>query len=174
MQQIQSLVRNYGVLVFLGVVWGSSFILMKKGALGFESTQMAAMRMTIAGICVWPFFFFVQKPKVLRDWLWLGLAGTVGNLIPAFLFAISIKYMASSLQGVFNSLTPMFTLLMGVIFFGVGFTFSKLTGVILGLAGSLLLIISKSIDAQMNYTIPSALMLILAALLYGTNANIIK
>ena len=47
-------------LLFLGIIWGGSFILMKRGmhALDgtdlFSSTQVAALRMGIAGIVLLP------------------------------------------------------------------------------------------------------------------------
>lgn len=168
--------RNYGILVFLGLIWGSSFILMKKGLEGFDPRQVAAMRLAIAGIFAWPLFFFVQRPKQLKDWFWLGLCGTLGNFFPAFMFTFAQEgnKMSSALAGAFNSLTPMFVLLLGLMVFGNKFESRKMLGVVIGLVGTLLLIFSRNIDSKIHYTTQSALLVITATLFYGLNANLIK
>jgi drug/metabolite transporter (DMT)-like permease len=163
-------------LLFLGFVWGSAFILMKKGLESFQPIQVASLRLVFAGsISV---FFFVKLYKGIskKDWLFLALSGTIGNLIPAFLFASAGSEMPSSLSGALNALTPFFALLFGVILFSQIFKVRQTLGIAIGLIGALALIFSKSkgsISFETDYIYP-CLKVVLAAILYGLNVNIIK
>ncbi len=164
------------VLLFLGFVWGSSFILMKKGLLVFNPTQVASLRLVFAGSVAVFFFFRVYKTLKPKDWLFLSLSGLLGNFIPAYLFASAGSQMPSSLSGALNAMTPFFALLAGVFLFSQKFKISQGIGIAVGLLGSLVLIFSKTstgFSFQYEYIEPCS-KVIFAALLYGINVNIIK
>lgn len=168
--------RTILVLLFLGFVWGSAFILMKKGLESFTAMQLASLRLVFAGSVA--VFFFIREYKALKktDWMFLALSGTLGNLIPAYLFASAGTEIPSSLSGALNAMTPFFTLIFGVLIFSQLFKIRQVFGITIGLAGALILILSKSkggIAFQTSYFIPCS-KVILAALLYGINVNIIK
>ncbi len=164
------------VLLFLGFVWGSAFILMKKGLVSFSALQVASLRLVFAGsIAV---FFFMREYRALktRDWMYLGISGTIGNLIPAYLFASAGTEIPSSLSGAFNAMTPFFTLIFGVLAFSQLFKVRQVVGITIGLAGALILILSKNkgaIQFETSYIWGCAKVMV-AALLYGINVNIIK
>jgi len=163
-------------LLFLGFVWGSAFMLMKKGLVSFEPMQLASLRLVFAGSVA--AFFFVKSYKQLssKDWLYLSISGTIGNFIPAYLFASAGADIPSSLSGALNAMTPFFALIFGVILFSQLFKVKQFLGILIGLLGALILILSKSsagISFQTSYILPCS-KVILAALLYGINVNIIK
>jgi drug/metabolite transporter (DMT)-like permease len=163
-------------LLFLGFVWGSAFMLMKKGLVSFEPMQLASLRLVFAGSVA--AFFFVKSYKKLssKDWLYLSISGTIGNFIPAYLFASAGADIPSSLSGALNAMTPFFALIFGVILFSQLFKVKQFLGILIGLLGALILILSKSsagISFQTSYILPCS-KVILAALLYGINVNIIK
>jgi drug/metabolite transporter (DMT)-like permease len=163
-------------LLFLGFVWGSAFILMKKGLESFQPIQVASLRLVFAGSVSVFFFVKVYKDISKKDWLFLALSGTIGNFIPAFLFASAGSEMPSSLSGALNALTPFFALLFGVILFSQIFKVRQTLGIAIGLIGALALIFSKSkgsISFETDYIYP-CLKVVLAAILYGLNVNIIK
>ncbi len=164
------------VLLFLGFVWGSAFILMKRGLVSFDPMQLASLRLVFAGSVA--VFFFVQHFNVpaKKDWLFLALSGTIGNFIPAYLFASAGSQMPSSLSGALNALTPIFALIAGVILFAQLFSIKQFIGIMVGLLGALMLILSKSktgFSFEMAYIEP-CLKVLVAAVLYGINVNIIK
>jgi drug/metabolite transporter (DMT)-like permease len=164
------------ILLFLGFVWGSSFILMKKGLIAFSPIQVASLRLVFAGSVA--VYFFIREFKKLQktDWLFLSLSGLLGNFIPAFLFASAGAEIPSSLSGALNAMTPFFALLTGVAVFSIPFKINQGIGILIGLSGSLLLIFSKSktgFTFQTDFIIP-CLKVVLAAFLYGINVNIIK
>lgn len=165
------------ILLFLGFVWGSAFILMKRGLESFSSIQVASLRLVFAG-CI-AVFFFAREFRSLKqnDWLFLALSGTLGNLLPAYLFASAGSEIPSSLSGALNATTPFFTLIFGVLIFSQIFNIRQVIGITVGLAGALVLIFSRakgnSIGFDTTYIFPCA-KVILAALLYGINVNILK
>lgn len=165
------------VLLFvLALVWGSSFILIKRSLAVFPPEQVAAGRIFFALLFFTP-FLGVQARQVStrqavgKQWLALLAAGLTGYLIPAFLFAEAGAHLNSSLAGALNALSPLFTLLIGVLFFGRVLRVWQVAGILLGLTGSILLIFYSATGsfAVNGY----ALLIVLATVCYGTNINII-
>ncbi len=165
------------LLAVLSLVWGSSFILMKRGLYqhgepALSSVQLASARLFIA--------WLVLSPLLFRYWRlifahWKPLLGTalLGNGIPAYLFAIAQSRIDSSLAGMLNSLAPLFTLLVGVLMFRAHVRAINVVGVLLGLIGAVGTIIYRHSDDLPPWSIYAALP-ILGALCYGFSGNIIK
>ena len=105
------------ILIALSLVWGSSFILMKQGLKAFSSDEVAGLRITIASAFMLPFLVAHYKLDVKMNLKGLLLMGVFGNLIPAFLFTKAETQISSSLTGMLNALTPMFTIVIGMISF---------------------------------------------------------
>ena len=109
---------SWTLFVLLALIWGSSFILIKKGADHLTGIQIGALRIFSAGIVFLPFGMFHIKKLPKEKIPLVLLTGLLGNLFPAFLFAIAIeKKIESSLAGILNSLTPLFVIVIGVFFF---------------------------------------------------------
>lgn len=143
---------------------------MKEGLKFFSSYQVAAMRIAFAGIILLPFVNWKNLKINKGDFKYFVISGILGSALPAFLFTAAQTRIPSSLAGALNGLTPLFALLAGVIFLGVKFNKVKLYGVLFGLGGAFFLVYNKNMDYDIGYT----LLVILAALLYGINVNIIK
>jgi drug/metabolite transporter (DMT)-like permease len=160
----------YISLGILALIWGSSFILMKEGLKIFSSYQVAAMRISFAGLALLPFVNWKKVHLKKGDLKYFAISGFTGSAIPAFLFTAAQTKISSSLAGALNGLTPLFALLVGVIFLKVEFNKKKFLGVLFGLVGALFLVYRQ----DMNYDIGYTLLVVLATLLYGINVNIIK
>jgi drug/metabolite transporter (DMT)-like permease len=161
------------ILVILAITWGSSFILIKRGLEVFSSGEVGALRIVITWLFLMP--FALKRIKVLNKRL-IGLflfVGLVGSLAPAFLFAAAQKGIDSSLAGILNSLTPLFTLLVGIIFFRTRPKWFNIAGVIIGLAGAMGLV-SVSGSGNFTFNMGFAVLVIIAAFLYAVNVNTVK
>ena len=164
---------NWVVLLGLVMVWGSSFILMKRGLEHFPHYQLALIRISIACIFLIPFAIRLIKKLKRKKIGYIALSGLIGNGIPAFLFAKAQTHIDSSLAGVLNSLTPLFVLIVGILFFKIKTKWYNIIGVFIGLAGTIgLMSISgnKSLDFNFTYGI----YVIIATLMYAININLIK
>ncbi len=160
-------------LLFLSLVWGSSFILMKKALIGLTALEMGALRIFISAI-----FLFVTGHKSLKkitseEWKWIVVTAFLGTFFPVFLFAFAETQIDSAVVSILNSTTPLLTLLFGIVFFGTTLILNQILGVILGLLGTLALItLGAAINPDQNYFY-SGLVLI-ASIGYAINVNIIK
>ena len=163
-------VNPYVFLGILAIIWGSSFILMKEGLKHFSSYQVAAMRISFAGIALLPFVKWRKVVIKAGDLKYFIISGILGSAIPAFLFTAAQTKISSSLAGAINGLTPLFALLVAVVFVGVKFNKLKVYGVIVGLLGAFFLIVGQKLNFDIKYTS----LAVLAAVCYGINVNIIK
>src|SRR4026207_623810 len=132
------------IFIMLCFIWGSSFILMKYSQDGLTAAQIAALRIFSAGIVLLPFgiYYMIRFPK--NKIIYTILAGIVGNLVPAFLFAKAIsKNIDSALAGILNSLTPICVAVIAILFFKDVIKPKKMLGVIIGFIGLCILTISQ-------------------------------
>ena len=160
----------YITLGLLAIILGSSFILMKEGLKFYSSYQIAAMRISFSGLALIPFVNWKKLDIKRSDYKYFIISGFLGSAIPAFLFPLAQTRISSSLAGAINGLTPLFALIVGVIFLGVKFSRLKAFGVIFGLVGAVFLIIGQDIQFEFSHV----MMAIVATLCYGINVNIIK
>jgi drug/metabolite transporter (DMT)-like permease len=160
-------------LVTLAFIWGSSFILIKKGLVGLTPMQLGSLRIIFAAIFLLLIGFksLAKIPHV--KWKYIAMTATLGTFIPAFLFAVAHTQIDSTVSSILNSLTPLNTLIFGVFAFGLTFRRPQVFGVIIGLIGTFLLIINGAMHhPEQNYYY--AILIIIASVCYAINVNIIK
>jgi drug/metabolite transporter (DMT)-like permease len=160
-------------LITLAFVWGSSFILIKRGLVGLTPMQLGALRIIFAAIFLLLIGFRSLSKIPLHQWKYIVLTATLGTFIPAFLFSIAQTQIDSSVSAILNSLTPLNTMILGGLAFGLNFKRAQVFGVIIGLMGTFLLIINGAIHhPEQNYYY--AILVIIASICYATNVNLIK
>jgi drug/metabolite transporter (DMT)-like permease len=164
---------QWTLLVILSLIWGSSFILIKKGLIGLSPYQLGALRIIFTAIFLLLIGFKSLTEIKLHQWKYIALTSLFGTFIPAFLFAIAETKVSSSVCSILNSLTPLNTLLIGFVAFGLSFKRSQFIGVVIGLAGTAILIFNgKQESSSDNYYY--AILVIIASVCYAINVNLIK
>jgi len=164
---------SWFILLALVMVWGSSFILMKRGLEVFSSTEVGALRISMTFVFLLPLFIKNFRKVEKRHWKLIALSGLLGNGIPALLFAKAQTEIDSSLAGILNSLTPLFALIVGVAFFKQKTKWFNVLGVFVGLIGAIGLL-ALSGKANFNSNFSYGIYIIIATVLYAINMNIIK
>jgi len=160
-------------LAVLSVVWGSSFILIKKSLIGLTPLQLGALRTLFAAAFLFLIGIRTIKTIKKRDWKWVVVSGFLGTFIPAFLFAYAETEIDSGIASILNSTTPLVTLILGAVIFSLGFHRNQLIGVIIGLIGCLFLILEgTSVNPHQNYWY--AFLVLCASVCYALNVNILK
>jgi len=160
-------------LVVLSLVWGSSFILIKKSLIGLTPMQLGALRTLFAAVFLFLIGFRSMKTIKKEEWKWIIISGFLGTFIPAFLFAFAETEIDSGIASVLNSTTPLVTLILGVLIFSIRFSKNQLIGIVVGLIGCLALILEgASIHPNQNYWYAS--LVLCASVCYAMNVNIIK
>ena len=160
-------------LVTLALIWGSSFILIKKGLVGLTPMQLGSLRIIFASLFLLLIGFksLAKIPHV--KWKYIALTATLGTFIPSFLFAVAQTQIDSTVSSILNSLTPLNTLIFGVFAFGLTFKRAQVFGVIIGLIGTFLLIINGAMHhPEQNYYY--AILILIASVCYAINVNLIK
>ena len=164
---------KWGYLLLLSLIWGSSFILIKKGLVGLTAFQLGSLRIIFAALflLVIGFRSLIKIPH--HQWRYIALTSLFGTFIPAYLFAIAQTQIDSSISSILNSLTPLNTLLIGVLFFRLDFRRNQIFGVLIGLVGSALLIWNGAVHHP-NQNYYYAFLVLIASICYATNVNLIK
>lgn len=162
------------ILIALSLVWGSSFILMKQGLKAFSSDEVAGLRITIASAFMLPFLVSHYKLDVKKNLKGLLLMGVFGNLIPAFLFTKAETQISSSLTGMLNALTPMFTIVIGMISFNHKISKNQIIGVLVGLIGAIALVTLGDDKNDQTKNVMYSLLVAAATLCYAISVNGIK
>lgn len=160
-------------LIILSLIWGSSFILIKKGLIGLTPVQLGAIRIIFTAFFLFIVGFNRIKSIKLREWKWVILTGLLGTFFPAFLFAFAETEIDSSVASILNSLVPLNTIILGFFVFKITSTKRQVLGVFIGLLGTLFLILNgASINPNQNHLY--VLFVIIATFMYAASVNILK
>ena len=160
-------------LLILSIIWGSSFILIKKSLLGLTAYQLGALRTIISGIILLAFGYNKLKTIPKSKWKWLLISGLLGSFIPSFFFAIAETEIDSAVASILNSLVPLNTILLGFAVFKIASSKRQVLGVIVGFIGTAVLILKGSeLNPNQNYLYAG--FVIASTLMYAANVNIIK
>ena len=161
------------LLIVLSLIWGFSFIFMKYGLKTFTWDEVAAIRISFSFIATLPLIFIHFKKIKKSEIKYYCMVGFFGSGLPAFCFTFSQTHIESGIAGVLNSLTPVFTFILGVLFFAIRFEKNKLYGLIVALTGAIILVVfdrSASGESNLVYALP----LFVATMSYATSANLVK
>ncbi|MFO7526706.1 MAG: DMT family transporter, partial [Ignavibacteriaceae bacterium] len=164
---------SWFLLIVLAIIWGSSFILIKKGLDSFSAAQVGTIRISFAFLVMLPFALKSIGNVFKIYWKKILILGMFSNLFPAILFATAETGLSSSLAGILNALTPIMTLIAGILFFSTKVKMLQLLGLLIGFIGSFALSFIDSVGeiGEFNHF---ALYVILATMMYGFSGNFIK
>lgn len=165
--------KKWLILIVLSIIWGSSFILIKKGLVGLTPLQLGALRIVFSAIFIFTFGFHTLRSIPKNKWKWLIISGFLGTFFPVFLFAFAETEIDSSIASILNSLVPLNTVLLGFAIFKIASTRRQIIGVIVGFFGTALLIGSGAqLNPGQNYLYAG--LVLISDVMYGLNVNIIK
>ena len=164
-------IENWVILLILSIIWGSSFILMKKSLINFSYLEVAFFRLVIAFFVLSPFLISSLKNMKTIYIIPILIVSIIGTLIPAMLFAFAQIYLDSANTGMLNALTPIFTFIIGLSFFKKKWNYNAILGIIIGLIGSYILLMPSN---QNIINTKYSLIVILATICYAISINTIR
>lgn len=164
--------EKWVLLIVLSIIWGSSFILIKKSLEHFNPYQVGALRVLIAGILLLPMAISNIKKFPKRHLKWLILAAITGNFIPMFLFPIAETMVSSSIAGIINSMMPIFIIIVGMLFWKFSTTKRQLIGVAISFTGACILAFSGGASGELKLV--PILLLLAATLGYAISMTTVK
>jgi drug/metabolite transporter (DMT)-like permease len=169
------MVRLYGALFTLSLIWGTSFLFIKLlveplGAWG-----------VVFGRCLFGTVILLLIVAFRKDWkgfkgLPLGiiiLVSLLNNAIPWYLIALSETKITSSYASLINATTPIWTLIIGFIIFQNKLRLFQWLGIALGFFG---IIILSGVDVTniMDQSLVGLITMIGATLCYGFSTHLTK
>jgi drug/metabolite transporter (DMT)-like permease len=164
--------EKWVLLILLTIIWGSSFILIKKSLEHYGPFQVGALRVLIAGILLAPVAMLNIRKFPRKRLKWLIVAAVAGNFIPMFLFPLAETEVSSSIAGIVNSMMPIFVILIGALFWKFKTTGRQMIGVAISFSGACLLMLSGAEGDSLK--IVPILWLLLATLLYAVSVTTVK
>ena len=160
-------------LTVLSIVWGSSYILIKWGLVALTPLQLGSLRLLITTIALLLVGYPSLRGLTRYHWKWLAITGYVGTFLPAFLFAFAQQHIESAVAAILSALTPLLTLIFGVLFFKIKVLRKQYLGVAIGLMGSMGLVwggLSTSEILNPEYL----LLIVMATCCYAINIHFLK
>jgi drug/metabolite transporter (DMT)-like permease len=164
---------NWFLFIILSIIWGSSFILIKEGLVHLTAFQVASLRIISSGMVLLPVAYRAFREIPRNKMGIVFLSGVMGSLLPAYLFCIAEQGVDSALAGTLNSLTPIFVIIVGALFFGNRTTWIKIAGILIAFSGSILLFFNQPRFSENNNMV-YVLYIVAATLLYGINVNMVQ
>ena len=165
--------KKWIFLFLLAFIWGSSFILIKKGLIGFTPLQLGSLRIIITALLLFLVGFKSLKNLPKNTLKWIFISGFLGTFFPAFLFAYAETEIDSAIASILNSIVPINTIVFGFLAFKMHSSKRQILGVLTGFIGTFLLISNgASINPNQNYWY--AFLVIIATVMYAFSINIIK
>jgi drug/metabolite transporter (DMT)-like permease len=168
-------IQSFIILIVLSLIWGTSFILIKKGLIGYPPNQVGALRIVLAALVFIPYAIKNFRKLDFHLYKYILAFALLELGIPPFLYSYAQTVVNSSTAGILNSLVPLFTLLIGFIVYKVPTNKFKVLGVMIGLLGAILLVFFKTGDfTTVDFANSWGLLIVLATLMYGLGSNILK
>ncbi|MCD8433827.1 DMT family transporter [Tenacibaculum dicentrarchi] len=160
-------------LIVLALVWGSSFILMKKALIRVTPIQLGALRILITAIFLLLIGFKSLKKIQKKHQIYILYTAFLGTFFPVFMYAFAVKGIDSAITAILSSLTPFNTFILGALIFGFAFNKKQFIGILVGLIGTLILIL-KGAELNPNQNYWYAILVVFSSIGYAFNVNIIK
>lgn len=165
--------KKWLYLIVLSLIWGTSFILIKKGLVGLSQIQLGSLRTVLTAMILFSFGLPTLKQIKKHQWKWIAISALVGTFFPAYLFAFAQRHIDSAVASILNSLTPLATAVLGYLVFSIYTTRRQMLGVFIGLLGSIMLIMAGAhINPHQNHWY--GILVLVASVGYALNVNILK
>jgi len=170
---------QWALLLFLSLLWGSSFFFQKTILLELHPFTMVFGRLSLAAAALYLVMLSAgfRLSSVRGCWAGMILMGAMNNAIPFCLFAWSQTRIASGLAAIFNATAPLWAALIGWLWLGDRPGRSRIAGLVVGFAGVVALAAGNaSLRPGEHGVSPAAgvLACLAATLFYGIGANYTK
>ena len=142
--------KKWILLLILSVIWGSSFILIKKSLVGLTPLQVGSLRIIFTAIVISIYSYSSLKEIPKKSWKWIILTAYVGTFFPVYLVSFGQTEIESGLASIITTLTPINTLIIGIIFFSLTFTIKQVVGLVVAFFGGILLLYNGGISPNYN------------------------
>ena len=164
--------KKWILLLILSIIWGSSFILIKKSLVGLTPLQVGSLRIIFTATVISIYSYSSLKEIPNKSWKWIVLTAYVGTFFPVYLVSFGQTEIESGLASIITTLTPINTLIIGIIFFSLTFTIKQVVGLVIAFFGGILLLYNGGVSP--DYNIYFSIFIFFTTVGYGASVNLIK
>lgn len=163
--------RDLSDLLLLAALWGGSFLFMRYAAPAFGAVPLMWLRVAIASVCLLPLLVARGQVGELAPRAGvMAVMGLTNSALPFVLIAWATLSITAGLAAILNATTPIFTAIVAALWLRERLTAVRLVGLLLGLAGVVVLAADKA-DFKPGGSGWALLASLGAALSYGFAAN---
>lgn len=135
--------RDWLSILFLGVVWGGTFMVVSFALRGYGSVTVATARVVLGAVALVALATALGRPLPARDarlWAHLIPIGLLSSALPFSLLSWGQSFVPSAFAGLSMAAVPLFVLPLAYLFAGETLTKNKVMGFGLGFIGTLILL----------------------------------
>jgi drug/metabolite transporter (DMT)-like permease len=167
---------DYGLLLLLAAVWGSSFVFIKVGVAEVPPVTLTGVRLVLAALFLAVMVLMRGKgfPQLATQWRMLAGVALIGNALPFALIAWGQQGIASNTSAILMGIMPLITIIVAHLFtLDEKINARKIAGMITGFIGLVVLVGPAAADGLTDSFV-SQLALLAAATCYGFNAVLVR
>jgi drug/metabolite transporter (DMT)-like permease len=163
---------NWFLFGLLGLIWGSSFLLIKIAVDDFGPLPLVTVRLGLAAAAFVVVLLTVRRPlpRDRKTWLSLALLGLTNTTLPFLLITWGEQSIDSGLAGVLNAAVPLFSMVMAHFALQDDkMHFGKVFGLIMGFIGVVILAL-RTADPTHQNSVAGQVAVLLAGVSYAFSA----
>lgn len=161
--------RDWGMLVAVALMWGSSYLFIEIGLEDFPPATIAWLRIALGALALTLVPAARAPLRHREDWRLTAILGVVWMAVPFVLFTVAQQHIASALAGMINGAAPLFTAAVAAVWWRRSPDRRLLIGLAVGFVGVVALGV-PNVDGSASLT--GILMVLAATLLYAIAFNI--
>ena len=161
--------QDWGWLVAVALIWGSSYLLIAFGVEHFKPALVAFLRLSF-GVAVLAMIPAARRPVPRSERRAIALLGIVWLALPFLLFSVAQQWIDSSLAGMLNAAAPLFVAVVGAMAFHRRPGRRQQLGLLVGFVG--VVVISWPAIVGAHASVLGVALVLLATLCYGFAGNL--
>ncbi len=167
---------DYGLLLTLAAIWGSSFAFIKVGVAEVPPVTLTAVRLALAAMFMAGVMMMrgSSLPRARSAWVMMAVSALIGNALPFALIAWGQQGIPSATSAILMGIMPLITMMVAHAFTqDEKVNPRKAAGMVTGFFGLIVLVGPAALQGLTSSLI-SQLALLGAATCYGFNAVLIR
>ncbi|HMN14460.1 MAG TPA: EamA family transporter [Bellilinea sp.] len=163
--------KNWLQFWYIAIMWGATFLWLKIGIREIPPITLNAYRLTISSLGLLLFLWLTKTPfPFLKHWKTFLILGLFNVALPFAAITMSEQHITTAMASMLNAATPLFTMTLAAFFLAdEGWTWRKVIGIGLGVAGVYILVFNKLSETSQAFQY-GQLLVLGACLAYGIGA----
>jgi drug/metabolite transporter (DMT)-like permease len=163
------------MLCLLSLIWGGSYYFIKILLHDFGPITIAFLRSSFGLVTITMIMFIFRKPFQLKNipWIAMTVMALINTAIPWAIIGFSETRLTSSMTAVLNATTPLWAVMVGILFFKSKINRYQILGMIVALIG-LIVLLGLNPVSIISVDILGFICMLVASLFYAIGSHLSK